>query len=70
VLAAAFWASVGASTLMLGALLAVAFAWRSRSIGLVAGFGSGALISPVTLDLTESAFEVAGYAIGALLTLV
>jgi ZIP family zinc transporter len=60
VLAAAFWAFVGASTLLLGALLAVALPWSSRAIGLVAGFGAGALISAVTLDLTASAFEVAG----------
>jgi ZIP family zinc transporter len=38
----------------------MALPWPSRAIGLVAGFGAGALISAVTLDLTASAFEVAG----------
>jgi ZIP family zinc transporter len=60
VLEAAFWGLAGASTLLVGALLAMAFPWPRRVIGLVAGFGAGALISAVTLDLTASAFEAAG----------
>ena len=58
-LEAAFWGLVAASTLIVGALLAIALPWRRRMIGLVAGFGAGALISAVTLDLTASAFEAA-----------
>ncbi len=57
---AAFWGLVGASTLIVGALLSIALPWRRRSIGLVAGFGAGALISALTLDLTASAFATAG----------
>jgi zinc transporter, ZIP family len=57
---AAFWGLAGASTLLLGAVLAAALPWKRRPIGLVAGFGAGALISAVTLDLTVSAFETAG----------
>jgi ZIP family zinc transporter len=57
---AAFWGLVAASTLIVGAVLSVALPWRRRSIGLVAGFGAGALISALTLDLTVSAFEAAG----------
>src|SRR5690348_1161769 len=34
--------------------------WSRRAIGLIAGFGVGALISALTLDLTASAFEQAG----------
>ena len=60
VLEAAFWGLAGASTLLVGALLAMAFPWPRRAIGLVAGFGAGALISAVTLDLTASAFAAAG----------
>jgi ZIP family zinc transporter len=52
---AAFWGLVGASTLIVGAVLSVVLPWPRRSIGLVAGFGAGALISAVTLDLTASA---------------
>jgi ZIP family zinc transporter len=57
---AAFWGLVAASTLIVGAVLSVAFAWPRRAIGLVAGFGAGALISALTLDLTVSAFATAG----------
>ena len=44
---AAFWGLVAASTLILGALLSVALPWPRRAIGLVTGFGAGALISAV-----------------------
>ena len=58
-LEAVSWGLVAASTLILGATLAMALPWRRRMIGLGAGFGAGALISAVTLDLTRSAFETA-----------
>jgi ZIP family zinc transporter len=57
---AAAWSLVAASTLLIGAALAMARRWSRQTIGLVAGFGAGALISAVTLDLTESAAEEAG----------
>jgi ZIP family zinc transporter len=60
VLEAAVWGLAGASTLIIGALVAMAFPWPRRAIGLVAGFGAGALISALTLDLTASAFQAAG----------
>ena len=58
-LEAALWGLMAASTLLVGALLAIALPWRRWMIGLVAGFGAGALISALTLDLTASAFETA-----------
>ena len=58
-LEAMFWGLVAASTLIVGATLAIALPWRRQLIGLSAGFGAGALISAVTLDLTRSAFEAA-----------
>lgn len=58
-LEAVVWGLVAASTLIVGATLAIALPWRRRMIGLGAGFGAGALISAVTLDLTRSAFEAA-----------
>ena len=58
-LEAVFWSMVAASTLIVGAIVAIALPWRRRMIGLGAGFGAGALISAVTLDLTRSAFEAA-----------
>jgi ZIP family zinc transporter len=73
VLEAAFWGLVAASTLVVGAVLAIVLPWTRRAIGLIAGFGAGALISAVTLDLTASAFAeahvavvVAGLGAGAL----
>jgi len=59
VLEAVVWALVAASMLIVGATLALALPWRRRMIGLGTGFGAGALISAVTLDLTRSAFEAA-----------
>lgn len=66
------WGFIAASTLLVGAALAMVRPWSKRSIGLIAGFGVGALISALTLDLTASAFEeaglpalVAGLALGA-----
>ncbi|HEU0243217.1 MAG TPA: hypothetical protein VFQ75_04885 [Candidatus Limnocylindrales bacterium] len=53
-------AFLAASTLLVGAALAMARHWSTRTIGLIAGFGVGALISSLTLDLTESAFAEAG----------
>jgi ZIP family zinc transporter len=60
VLEATLWGAIAASTLLLGAALAMARPWHRRTIGLVAGFGAGALISALTLDLTATAFEEAG----------
>jgi ZIP family zinc transporter len=57
---AALWGLIGASTLIVGAVLSVVLPWSRTWIGLVAGFGSGALISALTLDLTASAFDAAG----------
>lgn len=72
-LEAVFWGLIAASTLTVGAAVAIARPWRRRVIGLGAGFGAGALISAVTLDLTRSAFEAAdvpvvviGLGVGAL----
>jgi ZIP family zinc transporter len=59
-LEAAFWGFIAASPLLIGAAIAIARPWAPRSIGLVTGFGVGALISAVTLDLTTSAFEHGG----------
>lgn len=59
-LEAAFWGLAAASTLLVGTVLALAVPWRRRAIGLVAGFGAGALIAAVSLDLTEEAFAAAG----------
>ena len=54
------WGLLAASTLLVGAFLAIVTRWRSRTIGLIAGFGAGALISSLTLDLTTDAVALAG----------
>jgi ZIP family zinc transporter len=60
VIEATAWGLLAASTLLVGAFLAMATPWRSRTIGLIAGFGAGALISSLTLDLTTDAVALAG----------
>jgi zinc transporter, ZIP family len=73
VLEATAWGALGASSLLIGALLGTA-GWINRhAVGLVLGFGAGALISAVSFELTEEAFALggadataAGLALGAL----
>lgn len=60
--AAAFWSFVGASSLILGALAGMVLPVGKRAIGLVMGFGGGALISAVAYDLVAEAFREAGRA--------
>jgi zinc transporter, ZIP family len=73
VAAAIGWGAVGASSLILGALLAVARRWPDRVVGLVLAFGAGALISAVSFELAEEGVEIGGagpvgvgFALGAL----
>ncbi|HXF00780.1 MAG TPA: ZIP family metal transporter [Solirubrobacterales bacterium] len=71
--AAVGWGSLAASSLVLGALLAIARSWPRRLVGLVLAFGAGALISAVSFELAQEGVRVgdrgstaAGLAIGAL----
>jgi zinc transporter, ZIP family len=57
---AAFWGAVGASSLLIGAVIAIAVPLPRRAIGLVLGFGAGTLISATSFELTEEAFELGG----------
>jgi zinc transporter, ZIP family len=57
---AAFWGFVGASSLLLGAVLGLAFRLPTRVIGLVLGFGAGTLISAVAFELTDEAYRLGG----------
>jgi ZIP family zinc transporter len=73
VLAAIAWGALAASSLVLGALLALGRRWSDRTVGAVLSFGAGALISAVSFELAEQgvatggALSVAiGLAIGAL----
>jgi ZIP family zinc transporter len=60
VLSGALWAGLAASTLLIGAVLGTQLNVPRRVVGLVMGFGAGALIASVSFELTEDAFELAG----------
>ncbi len=55
--AAAFWAFVGSSALVVGALVAFFVPVSSRALGLIMGFGAGTLISAVSFDLVLGSYE-------------
>ena len=57
---AALWGLVGASSLLIGAGAGLLLPVSSRIVGLVMGFGAGALISAVSFELTEEALQVGG----------
>ena len=59
-LSATFWGAIAASSLVLGAVLALGRPWPDRVVGLVLGFGAGALISAVSYELAEEGIESAG----------
>jgi ZIP family zinc transporter len=55
-MASAFgWGLLSASSLVIGAAIALAFRIRTKAIGLIMGFGAGVLISAVAFDLVEEA---------------
>jgi zinc transporter, ZIP family len=57
-MAAAFgWGTLAASSLVIGALVALWFRISLRVIGLIMGFGAGVLISAVAFDLVQEATE-------------
>ena len=58
--AAVGWGALAASSLVLGALLALAGRWPSRLVGLVLAFGAGALISAVSFELFAEGVREAG----------
>jgi ZIP family zinc transporter len=51
------WGTLAASSLVVGALVALWFHLSLRVIGLIMGFGAGVLISAVSFDLIEEAAE-------------
>ena len=53
------WGLLAASSLVIGAVLALGFRFPPRLIGLIMGFGAGVLISAVAFDLVEEAVETA-----------
>jgi zinc transporter, ZIP family len=53
------WGLLAASSLVLGAVLALSFRFSARLIGLIMGFGAGVLISAVAFDLVEESVSIA-----------
>src|SRR4051794_23604760 len=58
--AALGWGALAASSLVVGALLALARDWSDRVIGAVLAFGAGALISAVSFELAEEGIQIGG----------
>jgi ZIP family zinc transporter len=54
------WGALAASSLVLGAVLALVRSWSDRVVGLVLGFGAGALIASVSFELAEEGLRVGG----------
>jgi ZIP family zinc transporter len=54
------WGALAASSLVLGALVGLARPWPEQLVGLVLGFGAGALISAVTFELAEDGVAIGG----------
>ena len=59
-LSALLWGLIAASSLIIGALAGVARTWNQRLIGLVLGFGAGALVASISFELAEEGFRVGG----------
>jgi len=51
------WGTFAASSLVIGAVVALRFRISLRAIGLIMGFGAGVLISAVAFDLVEEAVD-------------
>jgi len=51
------WGTLAASSLVIGAVIALAFHMSLRVIGLIMAFGSGVLISAVAFDLVQEAAD-------------
>jgi ZIP family zinc transporter len=60
VLEALGWGSLAASSLIVGAVLGVLRDWNQRVVGLVLGFGAGALVASISFELAEEGFRVGG----------
>ena len=57
-LEAAGWGLLGASSLLIGALIGTTRAIPHQALGLILGFGAGTLFSAVAFELTEDAYNL------------
>jgi ZIP family zinc transporter len=58
--AAIGWGALAASSLVIGAALSLLRRWSPRQVGLVLGFGAGALISAVSFELAQEGLHIGG----------
>jgi ZIP family zinc transporter len=64
------WGALAASSLVVGAFLALVRTWSDTVVGLVLGFGAGALIAGVSFELAEEGLRIgSAYAVAAGLAL-
>lgn len=56
-LEAAFWGGLSASSLIIGAIIALRRPLSSTTVGLIMGFGAGALISAISFELISDALD-------------
>lgn len=59
---AVLWGVVAASSLVVGAVAASVHRWSDRAVGIVLGFGAGALIASVSFELAEEGLRLSGAA--------
>nr|WP_201470444.1 hypothetical protein [Microbacterium hydrocarbonoxydans] len=57
---AILWGVVAASPLIVGAVLALLRTWPPRWLGIVLGFGAGALMASIAFELWEEGLDLAG----------
>ncbi|MFK3677236.1 ZIP family metal transporter [Microbacterium sp. NPDC090218] len=58
--AAVLWGLVAAAPLFIGAVLALLRKWPPRWLGIVLGFGAGALMASIAFELWEEGLDLAG----------
>jgi zinc transporter, ZIP family len=54
------WGVVAASSLVIGAVLGVVRHWKPSQIGVVLGFGAGALVSSISFELFQEGLDTGG----------
>lgn len=54
------WGALAASSLVVGAVLGLVRSWSDTLVGLVLGFGAGALIASVSFELAEEGLRIGG----------
>src|SRR5690606_20251045 len=57
---AILWGAVAAAPLLVGAVLAMLRKWPPRLLGIVLGFGAGALMASIAFELWEEGLDLAG----------